>query len=33
MSDHAGCFEVLNERMPGVSAAAFRYLGGEPWEE
>ncbi|HET6499027.1 MAG TPA: hypothetical protein VFH17_08260 [Coriobacteriia bacterium] len=31
MAEHAGCFEVIRERMPGTSAAAWRYVGGEPW--
>lgn len=26
-------FEPIMLRMPGTSAAAFRYLGGKPWEE
>ena len=33
MAEHRECFEVIKERMPGTSAAAFRYLGGEPWRE
>ena len=33
MGEHCECFEVLRARMPPTSAAAFRYLGGEPWLE
>ncbi len=33
MVEHRACFEVLMDRMPGVSGAAFRYIGGEPWNE
>lgn len=31
MAEHRECFETIKERMPGTSAAAFRYRGGEPW--
>jgi hypothetical protein len=33
MVGQRNCFEVLMDRMPGVSGAAFRYLGGDPWNE
>jgi len=33
MQQHASSFDVLYERLPGVSAAAFRYVDGKPWEE
>lgn len=32
MNRHRDCFDTLMERMPGISGAAFRYLGGSPWK-
>jgi len=33
MRAHDDCFEDVMERMPGTSARAFGYTGGEPWSE
>lgn len=32
MRAETSSFKVIAERMPGTSAAAFCYLGGEPWK-
>lgn len=31
LGEHRECFEEIKIRMPGTSAAAWRYRGGEPW--